>query len=126
MIISNGVARFLYRTGSFSFRCLFMKIQFRRPKQQTNISAKQIVESYFGSIPEKYILLLKPGNRRNSVSVRVDADLESAIRNLAKKTGANPYLIRNAAIAIGLAAIEDRANDIVEFLKEIYRINGLS
>jgi len=72
----------------------------------------------------KYLTLIKPGSVENSKPVRIDKDLENAVQELARRTGSNPYLIRNAALALGLEIIEATLPDSLMLVEAIYRANS--
>jgi len=62
---------------------------------------------------------IQPGNDKSTITVRISKELEYEIRNLASKLGVQPYVIRNAALALGLDIIKNNSSMAEPLLKHI-------
>jgi len=91
-----------------------MRILIRRPKPSLDLE-------YL-----KYLAMVNPGSEDSSTTVRISNGLENAIREFAKRYGTTPYIIRNIAIALGLAVLENLSQDQIRTFIDFYVSNNAS
>jgi len=75
---------------------------------------------------EKYLVMIKPGSKDNSIPARIDIDLENAIKEFAARFGTSSYLIRNIAVALGLAIIEKLSQDQIRTIVRFFSHGNVS